>query len=223
MVKAPKERGIFITFEGGEGAGKTSQITMLENRLRDLNFDVIKTREPGGTPGAEVIRHVLLSGSAEPFGPHMEALLFAAARSDHVESVISPALEAGKIVLCDRFIDSTRVYQGASGVVEMTFLKDLEEITCENAYPDLTIIIDIDPAEGMRRAGQRRENGQAPDRFEKDNLKEQQKRRTAFLKMAKDEPERIRIVGGADSEEEVSEKIWEIVEPMLIKPEVKAK
>ena len=111
----PAANGLFITFEGGEGAGKSTQITRLAEKLRARGYDVLVTREPGGSPGAEAVRHVLLSGAAEPFGPQMEAMLFAAARSDHVEQVIRPAVERGAIVLCDRFLDSSRVYQGVTG------------------------------------------------------------------------------------------------------------
>ena len=107
-------RGFFITFEGGEGAGKSTQIARLAEKLRAKRYDILVTRAPGGSPGAEVVRHVLLSGAAEPFGPEMEALLFAAARSDHVEQVIRPASRRGKIVLCDRFLDSSRVCPGSA-------------------------------------------------------------------------------------------------------------
>ncbi len=141
-------RGRFITFEGGEGTGKSTQIRLLEKALNELGIDTLVTREPGGSPGAEAVRIVLLSGAAEPLGPEMEAILFAAARSDHVETVIRPALRAGKTVLCDRFFDSTRVYQGATGNVDRTFLRRLEEVACEDCWPDLTIILDLDPADG---------------------------------------------------------------------------
>src|SRR3954466_417147 len=110
-------RGRFITFEGGEGTGKSTQATLLVNRLRSMMIGVVLTREPGGSPGAEIIRHVLLSGAAKPFGPETEALLFAAARDDHVRNTIAPALARGRWVICDRFIDSTRVYQGTGGKV----------------------------------------------------------------------------------------------------------
>jgi dTMP kinase len=149
-------RGIFITFEGGEGAGKTSQIKLLTEKLSGMGCDVITTREPGGSPGGEAIRHVLLSGAAEAFGNEMEAILFSASRSDHVDTLIEPALKAGKIVISDRFFDSTRVYQGISGKVDMAFIKLLESIACGNTLPDITIIIDLDPEIGMERARKRR-------------------------------------------------------------------
>ena len=143
-------RGFFITFEGGEGAGKSTQIARLASKLRAKRYDVVVTREPGGSPGAEAVRHVLLSGAAEPFGPEMEALLFAAARSDHVEQVIRPAVERGKIVLCDRFLDSSRVYQGVTGDLDPAFMAALERVAINGMMPDMTLIFDIDPAEGLR-------------------------------------------------------------------------
>jgi dTMP kinase len=120
------DTGLFISFEGGEGAGKSTQIRRLAERLRAEGREVVVTREPGGSPGAEAVRHVLLSGAAEPLGPRMEALLFGAARSDHVEQVIRPAVERGAIVLCDRFLDSTRVYQGVTGGLDPAFVAALE-------------------------------------------------------------------------------------------------
>src|SRR5437016_14608371 len=122
-------RGRFITFEGGEGAGKSTHSATLAQRLRGFGLGVVLTREPGGSTGAEVIRHVLLSGAAKPFGPEAEALLFAAARDDHVRQTIEPALVRGRWVVCDRFIDSTKVYQGAVGNVNPLLIKALERIT----------------------------------------------------------------------------------------------
>ncbi|MEO1142814.1 MAG: dTMP kinase, partial [Pseudomonadota bacterium] len=215
MTEVASKRGVFITLEGGEGAGKSTQIRRLDEKLQSLGFDTLLTREPGGTPGAEAIRHVILSGFAEQFGADVEAMLFSAARSDHVTHVIKPALEAGKLVICDRFFDSTRVYQGASGKVDMAFLKSLEKIACEDAWPDLTLILDLDPEEGMRRAGTRREEGAKPDRFEKENMENQKIRRDAFRKIVEDEPERCVLVNANGSEEEVAQRIWEAVEPRL--------
>src|SRR6478735_9180256 len=130
--------GFFITFEGGEGAGKSTQITRLADRLRRAGHDVLVTREPGGSPGAEAVRHVLLSGAAESFGVRMEAILFAAARSDHVEEVIRPSLDKGIIVLCDRFMDSSRVYQGITGNLEQSFVESLERVAIDGVVPDRT-------------------------------------------------------------------------------------
>lgn len=215
MKKNGQKAGFFITLEGGEGAGKSSQIKWLDQNLRQAGYDVLLTREPGGTPGAEIMRHVILSGAAEQFGPEMEAVLFSAARQDHVEQVIRPALEAGKVVLCDRFIDSTRVYQGISGHVDMTFLKELEQTVCEGAWPDLTLLLDLDPKEGMKRANKRRSQDQAPDRFEKETLELQNIRRNGFLSLAKEESDRIVVIDASGKEKDVANIIWETVNARL--------
>ena len=194
MRKSRQPSGFFITFEGGEGVGKSTQIELLRARLAKHKIETISTREPGGTPGAEAIRHVLLSGAAEPIGPNMEALMFSAARADHVDLVIRPALESGKTVLCDRYIDSTRVYQAYTGKVDIDFVLELEEISCGDIRPDLTFILDMEPEEGMKRA-QARNTDDAPDRFEKEDIELQRHRREAFLKIAKQEPERCRVIG----------------------------
>ena len=186
--------GFFITFEGGEGAGKSTQIERLARKMRAKKYDVVVTREPGGSPGAEAVRHVLLSGAAEPFGPKMEALLFAAARSDHVEQVIRPAVERGSIVLCDRFMDSSRVYQGVTGDIDPAFMDALEKVAVNGMVPDMTLIFDIDPTEGLRRATVRRGTEAAADRFEKETLAIHQRRRDAFLAIATAEPERCIVI-----------------------------
>ena len=136
-------RGKFITFEGGEGTGKSTQAAMLALRLEALGLGVQLTREPGGSPGAEIIRHVLLSGAAKPFGPEAEAMLFAAARDDHVRCTILPALDAGKWVICDRFANSTRVYQGMLGKVDQRLIKGLERVSVGDLAPDLTFMLDV--------------------------------------------------------------------------------
>ena len=193
-------RGFFITFEGGEGAGKSTQIAELAQKLRDKRYPVVVTREPGGSPGAEAIRHVILSGAAEPFGPEMEALLFAAARADHVEQLIRPALRRGKIVLCDRFVDSSRVYQGMAGNVDAGLLAEIERVSVNGVMPDMTLILDIDPKEGLRRAAARRGEDQA-DRFEKETLAVHKRRRQAFLDIARKEPKRCVVIdASADAE-----------------------
>lgn len=199
------KRGFFITFEGGEGAGKSTQIDRLARKLRAKKYDVLLTREPGGSPGAEAVRHVLLSGAAESFGPEMEALLFAAARSDHVEQVIRPAVERGAIVLCDRFLDSSRVYQGVTGGLDPDFMASVERVAINGMMPDMTLILDIDPAEGLRRATARRGTGDGPDRFEKETLAIHQRRREAFLAIAEAEPERCIVIDASRDPEEVED------------------
>ena len=199
-------RGFFITFEGGEGAGKSTQIERLADKLRSKGYDIVVTREPGGSPGAEAVRHVILSGAAEPFGPKMEAILFAAARSDHVEQVIRPAVAAGKIVLCDRFLDSSRVYQGVTGNLDPDFMAGLERVAINGMMPDLTLILDIDPVDGLRRATVRRGSGQA-DRFEKETVAVHQRRREAYLAIAEREQNRCVVIDASADPDTVEDVV----------------
>jgi dTMP kinase len=203
-------RGFFISFEGGEGAGKSTQIARLAAKLRAKGYDLVVTREPGGSPGAEAVRHVLLSGAAEPFGPEMEALLFAAARSDHVEQVIRPAIERGSIVLCDRFLDSSRVYQRDSENLDPAFMASLERVAINGLMPDMTLIFDIDPVEGLERANARR-GAESADRFEKETLAIHQKRREAYLAIAESEPERCLVIDASASPDDVENAVTDAV------------
>jgi len=207
-------RGFFITFEGGEGAGKSTQVTRLAERLRAGGHEVLVTREPGGSPGAEAVRHVLLSGAAEPFGPVMEAILFAAARSDHVEQVIRPAVERGTVVLCDRFMDSSRVYQGVTGDLDPKFMAALEKVAVNGMIPDLTLILDIEPEEGLRRASARR-GADAADRYEKETIDIHRRRREAYLDIADAEPERCIVVDAARPADEIAAVIERVVTAAL--------
>src|SRR4051812_2856295 len=163
-VKRTASRGRFITFEGGEGSGKSTHIKLLAKRLDAAKLRAIVTREPGGSPGAEIIRHLVLSGMGKLLGPEAETLLFAAARDDHVRTVIEPALAKGTWVLCDRFSDSTRAYQGRVGNVPAGFLNAVQRVTIGDLKPDLTIVLDVSVEVGLKRALARRGNG-APDRF----------------------------------------------------------
>lgn len=199
-------RGLFITFEGGEGAGKSTQINRLSAKLRRKGYDTVVTREPGGSPGAEALRHIILCGAAEPFGSKMEALLFAAARSDHVEQVIRPAIKQGAIVLCDRFLDSSRVYQGLGGEDDRDFVAALERVSVNGMMPDMTLIFDIDPELGLRRAAARRGTDEA-DRFEKETLETHRRRREAFLAIAASEPERCIVIDAAEGAEKVEDLV----------------
>ncbi len=214
---ASKKTGLFISFEGGEGAGKSTQIRILADSLRARGLDVVVTREPGGSPGAEAVRHVLLSGAAEPFGVRMEAMLFAAARNDHVEEVIRPALEKGSVVLCDRFLDSSRVYQGTTGNLEPDFIETLQRIAIDGTMPDMTLIFDISASAGLARARKRADEGATPDRFEKEELETHEKRREAYLDIALNEPRRCRIVNADQPQEKVTEDVLSFVEPLLSK------
>lgn len=203
--------GSFITFEGGEGTGKSTQAARLAARLREEGHRVVVTREPGGSPGAEAVRHVLLSGAAEEFGTRMEAILFAAARSDHVEELIRPAVARGDIVLCDRFMDSTRVYQGVTGNLEPRFVDALERVAVNGMQPDLTIILDVDAETGLARARQRAASSKAPDRFERETVAVHEKRREAFLELAEKYPERCRVVTSVGDVDRVERAIADIV------------
>lgn len=211
--------GLFVSFEGGEGAGKSTQIRRLADHLRRRGFDVITTREPGGSAGAEALRHVLLSGAAEPFGIRMEALLFAAARNDHVETVIRPALAKGFVVLCDRFMDSSRVYQGVTGNLEAEFIDALERIAVNGVIPNMTLILDLPAATGLERARGRlaAEAGGdlSPDRFEREELDTHEKRRQAFLDIAAANPKRCRVIDADRTVGEIAEVVVEAVEPLL--------
>lgn len=212
--------GVFVTFEGGEGAGKSTQIRRLASSLKDAGHDVLVTREPGGSPGAEAVRHVLLSGGAESFGVRMEAMLFAAARNDHVEQIIRPALNEGRVVLCDRFIDSSRVYQGITGNLDVAFVDSLEEIAIDGVRPDMTIILDLPAEIGLTRARKRGEAEGAtggPDRFEKEEVDVHEKRRQAFLEIAESSPDRCRVFDAQQSEDEVADAILEAVSELMAK------
>jgi dTMP kinase len=207
-------RGRFITFEGGEGTGKSTQAAMLALRLEALGLGVLLTREPGGSPGAEIIRHVLLSGAAKPLGPDAEAMLFAAAREDHVRCAIEPALAAGKWVVCDRFADSTRVYQGALGAVDERLIKGLERVSIGDLAPDLTLILDTPVEVTMERIGLRRGNAK-PDRFEGESLEFHTKLRDAFRALAEAEPQRCVVVNTNAPRQQVAKQIWDIVQARL--------
>jgi dTMP kinase len=216
--RVTKTQGLFVSFEGGEGAGKSTQIRRLGEALRADGHAVLVTREPGGSAGAESIRHVILSGAAEPFGVRMEALLFAAARNDHVTALIRPALSAGTVVLCDRFIDSSRVYQGITGNLEQGFIDRLERVAVEGVRPDLTIILDLPAEQGLARARKRSADqgaSEAPDRFEKEEIEVHEMRRRAFLDIAAREPGRCHVVDAARGQDEIAADILAIVSQRL--------
>jgi dTMP kinase len=206
-IKRTPGRGRFISFEGGEGAGKSTQIKKLSERLEAAKLRSIVTREPGGSPGAEVIRHVLLSGMGKLLGPDAETLLFAAARDDHVRTVIQPALNQGTWVLCDRFSDSTRVYQGKVGNVAPGLLNAMERVTIGDLKPDLTIILDIPVEIGMKRAAARRGTA-APDRFESEDIKFHQNLRDAYREIAATEPNRCVLIDASADADTVAGLVW---------------
>ena len=210
-------RGKFITFEGGEGTGKSTQAAMLALRLESYGLGVQLTREPGGSPGAEIIRHVLLAGAAKPLGADVEAMLFAAARDDHVRCTILPALRSGKWVVCDRFADSTRVYQGILGDVDQKLINVLERVSVGELSPDLTVILDLPVQVGLERAKARRGAAQA-DRFEGEGAEFHEKLRDAYLAIAVREPDRCVVIDATASKEVVADAIWQMVQLRLQLP-----
>jgi len=210
MQRKAGEGGRFITFEGGEGSGKSTQAGILANRLARAGRKVFATREPGGSPAAEEIREALLSGHVSQFGPFAEAVMFAVARADHIENAIGEALIEGKWVVCDRFFDSTRAYQGTTAGVPRGLINALERLTVGNLTPDVTFILDISPEQGLARAAERR-NGGAPDRFESQELMLHESIRRAFLEIAEEEPGRCVVIDASQPEAMVAEDVWEVV------------
>jgi dTMP kinase len=206
------ETGRLITFEGGEGAGKSTQVSILVERLRSAGRHAITTREPGGSPAAEDIRETLLSGKVKQFGPFAEALLFSIARADHIDTVISDALARGQWVVCDRFLDSTRAYQGATGGVPAPVISALERLTLHGIMPNLTIVLDIPVEEGLARMARRRG---APDRFESQDIAQHERIRKAFLTIAEEEPGRCVVIDARKPEALVAEDVWEAVAERL--------
>jgi len=207
--REPAGRGVFITLEGGEGAGKSTQAARLAATLRArTGRPVTVTREPGGSPWAEEIRTALLAGVAKPYGPFAEALLFSAARLDHLDRLIRPALARGESVVCDRFIDSTHAYQGAAGGLDPAVLTALERVVVGRTRPDLTLILDLPPETGLARAAARGEAvGQGPDRFEGEALGFHTRLRAAFLEIAKAEPGRCAVIDATSGPDAVEAAI----------------
>ncbi|MDP1643111.1 MAG: dTMP kinase [Phenylobacterium sp.] len=198
----------FITFEGGEGGGKSTQLRLLAQRLTELGHEVISTREPGGSPGAEAIRDLLVRGEADRWSAMTETLLMYAARRDHLERVISPALARGAWVLCDRFADSTRAYQGAAGGTDLALIAALEVHVLAGVRPDLTLILDLPPETGLTRAVSR---AGVETRFESKGAAFHSRLRQAFLDIAAAEPERCRVIDASQALESVTADIWAAV------------
>ncbi|WP_119274037.1 dTMP kinase [Taklimakanibacter deserti] len=203
--------GRFITFEGGEGTGKSSHARDLAETLRAKGRGVLLTREPGGSPGAEDIRALLVIGAVGRWSATAETLLNYAARESHLRETIRPALTRGDLVICDRFMDSTRVYQGFAGGCDMALIESLEQKIVGETRPDLTLILDVDPELGLARA-KKRADGE--DRFEKKGLAFHRKLREGFLAIAARDPKRCRIVDSSRPYEEVAQDIWRLVQPL---------
>ena len=200
--------GRFITFEGGEGAGKSTQVRRLAARLEFRGVDVLMTREPGGSPGAETLRGLLVTGDADRWSPMAETLILYAAREDHLRRTIRPALDAGRWVLCDRFADSTRAYQGAAGGTDPAFIRALENAVVGPTAPDLTLVLDMPADVGLARAAGR---GEGEARFESKGLAFHQRLRDGFLAVARAEPYRCVVVDAAGDMDAVEQAIWTAV------------
>lgn len=205
-------RGKFITLEGGEGTGKSTQAARLAARLAARGIDVVRTREPGGSPGAEAIRGLVVSGDAARWSPRTELLLMFAARSDHLERTILPALAAGRWVVCDRFADSSRAYQGAGGGAPQTLIEALDRDVVAADQPDLTLIFDLPVEIGLERALER---SAAETRFESKGLEFHRRLRDGFLSISAQHPERCRLIDATGEPDVVSERVWRAIEPIL--------
>lgn len=210
-------RGRFITFEGGEGGGKSTQVRRLTERLQAAGLGVVTTREPGGSPGAEAIRELLVTGAADRWSPLTETLLMYAARRDHIERVIGPALARGDWVVCDRFADSTRAYQGAGGGAPESLIASLEREMLGDVTPDLTLILDLPVEAGLARAAGR--GASAETRFESKGSAFHQRLRDGFLAIARAEPDRCVVVDASQPIETVAEAIWvAVVDRLSVEP-----
>ena len=200
--------GKFITFEGGEGTGKSTQLRLLEKYLEDVDISVVTTREPGGTPSGEDIRHLLVDGDTNKWTPLTEVLLHYAARHEHITRVIEPTISSGKWVLCDRYADSTLAYQGFAQHVDFRDITHLYKIVVGRFTPNLTIILDLPVEIGLKRAEKRKAGG---TRYERMGLKFHQTLREAFLKIADDNPERCVVFNANKPEISIAKEIFNLV------------
>ena len=205
-------RGAFITFEGGEGAGKSTQVKRLANRLERAGRTVVQTREPGGSPSAEEIRNLLVTGRADRWSPLAETLLFYAARVEHWRQVIDPALASGKDVICDRFADSTMAYQAYAGGLPRADIERLHSLVVPTAKPDITIILDLPPDVGLSRAAHRHGN---ENRFESKDIGFHERLRQGFIDIAKREPARCEVLDANRSIDEIDETVWSVIRKRL--------
>lgn len=210
------KRGVFLTFEGPEGSGKSTQLRLLVHRLRTAGRDVLDTAEPGGTPIGVQIRRVLLDAKNQDLSPTAELLLMFAARAQNVDQWILPALAEGRIVVCDRFTDSTLVYQGAARGLGADMVYDIDRIACRGLVPDLTLLIDVDTETGLGRARRRNQRTQEVEtRIDEQCLEFHTKVHAAYRRLAEEEPNRIKLIDGNRTEAEVAADVWAIVETFL--------
>jgi dTMP kinase len=208
-------RGLFITFEGGEGTGKTTQARLLAERLRGTGRGVVLTREPGGSPFAEQVRALVLDKATAPHSALSEMLLFYAARCDHLDKTIRPGLEAGHIVICDRFSDSTRVYQGVAGGVPAGVVEALERLVVGPTAPDLTLVLDLAAGDGLARARSRPQKAAAADAYENRPAAYHELIRRGFLEIAAAEPGRCTVIDASQERGAVAELVWAAVAARL--------
>ena len=216
ISQSTKNKGLFITFEGGEGVGKTTQINLLKSYLLKFNYKVVCSREPGGTIEGEQVRKLLVSGSSKTWDPMSEALMFNASRRQHINKIIFPSLDKGNIVLCDRFIDSTIVYQGYAGSIEQSILKDLHKKFCYNLYPDLTFYLDLQASLGLKRT-KKRFDYKEENRFENYGLDYHNKISKGFNNLAKNNKKRIITINAGESIEQISKNIINFINLKLEK------
>ncbi|MBI5192209.1 MAG: dTMP kinase [Nitrospirae bacterium] len=209
-------QGLFITFEGIEGCGKTSQAKLLNDYLTALGHDVMMTREPGGTPISEAVREILLSNDSVNMHPHTEVLLYLASRAQHVSEIMKPALGKGRIVICDRFADSTFVYQCFVRGINKEIVETMNNFAVGHLQPDITFVLDVEPAEGLHRAmlrNQKHSRGQ--DRIENESLDFHNKVREGYLKLAQEYPDRVHLIKTDKDKSEVHEEIKKVVDTLL--------
>jgi len=216
ISQSTKSKGLFITFEGGEGVGKTTQINLLKSYLLNINYKVVCSREPGGTIEGEQVRKLLVSGYSKTWDPMSEALMFNASRRQHINKIIFPSLDKGNIVLCDRFIDSTIVYQGYAGSIEQSILKDLHKKFCYNLYPDLTFFLDLEASLGLKRT-RKRSDYKEENRFENFGLDYHNKISKGFNNLANNNKERIITIDASQSIEQISKNIINFINLKLEK------
>jgi len=205
------KRAMFITFEGGEGTGKSTQTALFAERLRRLGHTVIETREPGGSPDADAIRHLLVSGETDRWSATSEILLNYAARESHLRQTIIPALQDGAIVICDRFADSTRAYQGYAGNGDSELIEQLDRKIVGGNQPDLTLVFDLDPHIGLERASLRG----GDDRFERKGLEFHSRLRSGYLAIADKFPARCNLIDASGPINQIANSIWQVVAPHL--------
>ena len=207
--------GLFVSFEGIEGSGKSTQVALLAQALRSQGYEIVVTREPGGTPVGQVLRRLLLESSSSPLASGTELLLMLADRAQHVQEIIAPALRANKIVISDRFVDSTTAYQGYGRGVELALLAQLNAFACGGCMPALTLVLDLPVSEGLRRVRQRQSGTQGTDRFEAESVAFHERVRIGYLEIARSDPQRVCILDAVRPVEMIHQEILAVVQSRL--------